>query len=410
VTLDAPSPYGAVQGYWLAVGGPADLQWIMPAIATAESGRIVNNVQQDQPYAYTGWGWFQITPGDSFPQLGIDNALLNPLTNTQAALLKYQDQGLDAWTTYTSGAYLAFLEPNSAPIMPGSTGPTSPTINFPATMYDSVEPSQCPPGAQMYAGYINGAYTSYNGLVALYGKDKVLSITVYPDAVADIYDCEPGNGSPDDCPGWYAIAKAGGIAIPIIYNPAGWTDQVFSKMQGIATPGSGWLCWSAHYGEGQHICDYSVCGYPPAHGTQWIDHGQPPDGKGNYDESWLSRSFLPILSPGSSAGPGPIQPTKPAPKPKPKGVPVFSSEIVQAHGASHVASINGSGELIHWRWVGTEKPFRQVIARGMKEPQAPTLGVSGNLLYGWAELADTTPVYFSTPWGGPWSAHEWKEG
>ena len=80
----------------------------MAAVALAES-RGRNIVQRGQPYSRTGWGLWQITPGNSEPQFGVDRALLDPHRNAEAAVAKEQSQGLGAWTTYTSGAYRAFM-------------------------------------------------------------------------------------------------------------------------------------------------------------------------------------------------------------------------------------------------------------------------------------------------------------
>lgn len=105
----------AIQG-----GFPSSLAPTMAAIAMAESSGN-NVIQQGQPYSTTGWGLWQITPGNSEPQFGTDQAMLNPVANAQAAFAKYQGQGLGAWTTYTSGAYKQFMQGNVTPASDGST-------------------------------------------------------------------------------------------------------------------------------------------------------------------------------------------------------------------------------------------------------------------------------------------------
>lgn len=86
----------------------------MAAIAMAESSGN-NVIQQGQPYSSTGWGLWQITPGNSVASVGTDQALLNPVNNAKAAFIKWKGQGLGAWTTYTSGAYRQFLPAGSPP-------------------------------------------------------------------------------------------------------------------------------------------------------------------------------------------------------------------------------------------------------------------------------------------------------
>jgi hypothetical protein len=93
--------YGQLEGLWTGAGGPAQYASLMAAIALAESGgRDV--MQQGEPWARTGWGYWQITPGG--PQY------LDPMTNARAAVSKFvAAHGPSPWTTYTSGAYRAFL-------------------------------------------------------------------------------------------------------------------------------------------------------------------------------------------------------------------------------------------------------------------------------------------------------------
>lgn len=124
-------PYGAIEGVWERAGGPKNVAALMAAIAEAESSGIPTNIQQGQPYATTGWGLWQITPGNSVPQFGVNQALLNPLNNARAALAKYRSQGLGAWTTYTSGAYRQFLHGNIPANLSGAYGAAIPTLGAP---------------------------------------------------------------------------------------------------------------------------------------------------------------------------------------------------------------------------------------------------------------------------------------
>lgn len=98
-----------IEQAWISGGGPKALAPIMAAIAMAESSGNPSSIQQGVPYGSQGWGLWQITPGDSEPQVGSNQALLNPVTNARAAVAKYNSQGLQAWTTYTSGAYKRYM-------------------------------------------------------------------------------------------------------------------------------------------------------------------------------------------------------------------------------------------------------------------------------------------------------------
>lgn len=80
------------------------------AITEPESSRDASVVQQGQPYATTGWGLWQITPGNSVPQFGVDRQLLNPLNNAKAGHFKWaQAGGFSPWTTFMNGLEVPYL-------------------------------------------------------------------------------------------------------------------------------------------------------------------------------------------------------------------------------------------------------------------------------------------------------------
>lgn len=100
-----------IYAWAIAAGFPPAAAVIATAITYPESGGHPGVVQSGQPYSTTGWGLWQITPGNSVPSVGVDNALLDGATNARAAYAKYKAAGSSfrPWTTYTSGAYKNFL-------------------------------------------------------------------------------------------------------------------------------------------------------------------------------------------------------------------------------------------------------------------------------------------------------------
>jgi len=128
--------YSQLEGFWTGAGGSSATAGIAAAIAMAESSGE-NVIQAGQPYATTGWGLWQITPGDSEPQIGTDNALLNPQTNAKAAVAKWKAAGesFSPWTTFTSGKYLQFLKGNVPASNTGTTTTAAsglPGFSFPS--------------------------------------------------------------------------------------------------------------------------------------------------------------------------------------------------------------------------------------------------------------------------------------
>lgn len=88
----------------LHAGFPPGDAVIAVAITEPESGRDATIVQAGQPYATTGWGLWQITPGNSVPRFGIDRQLLVASNNAGAAHYKWDAAGgFSPWTTYENG-------------------------------------------------------------------------------------------------------------------------------------------------------------------------------------------------------------------------------------------------------------------------------------------------------------------
>ena len=120
--------YAQLEQLWIQAGGSRALAPLMAAIALAESGG--NPTEQndtDNNGTQTSWGLWQISNGTH--QQPVDG-ILNPLTNAQQAVAKYQSQGLGAWGTYTSGAYEKFYKSGvAAGALPqGGTGTQQATL------------------------------------------------------------------------------------------------------------------------------------------------------------------------------------------------------------------------------------------------------------------------------------------
>jgi hypothetical protein len=100
--------YGELEGLWIAAGGAKSMAPLMAASALAESSGCTT---ARNPSGATGlWQILgAVDPGDQ-------DQLTNPQVNAREAVLKFQTQGLTAWSTYTSGAYKAFLRQGVAPV------------------------------------------------------------------------------------------------------------------------------------------------------------------------------------------------------------------------------------------------------------------------------------------------------
>lgn len=96
--------FSQLESLWVQAGGDQSLAPTMAAIALAESGgNPASNNYTDNDGTQTSWGLWQISDGNHNQP---DPNINTPLDNAKAAVAKYNSQGLGAWGTYTSGAYL----------------------------------------------------------------------------------------------------------------------------------------------------------------------------------------------------------------------------------------------------------------------------------------------------------------
>lgn len=114
--------YATLEGLWILAGGPPAAASTAAAITYPESGANPDSIQAGQPYATTGWGLWQITPGNSVPNVATDRGLLQPFANARAAVAKYKAAGnsFSPWTTYTSGKYRASVQNGVTPDLVGA--------------------------------------------------------------------------------------------------------------------------------------------------------------------------------------------------------------------------------------------------------------------------------------------------
>jgi Lysozyme like domain len=177
--------YAQLEGVWIQGGGSAAMAPLMAAIAEAESGGNPDATNPtDNDGKQTSWGLWQISNGThSMPSPNWND----PVTNAELAVAKYNEQGLGAWGTYTSGAYKAFLSPGTTPdstgIAVGSTtttadatgvsyDPTTCLIGFNATLF-----SDCFLSRTQGRALIGGLLMGVSAVVFLFGTAVMISYT-----------------------------------------------------------------------------------------------------------------------------------------------------------------------------------------------------------------------------------------
>ena len=111
------------------------------------------------------------------------------------------------------------------------------------TMFDSVDPTRLPADAEMVAGYVDGAWPTYTGLLGRY--PVVVSIATSSSHPADVLDVESGDATTAAAPYWVTAMRAAGRARPTVYcNASTWpaVRAAFTAV-GVAEPDY----WVAHY-------------------------------------------------------------------------------------------------------------------------------------------------------------------
>jgi Putative peptidoglycan binding domain len=161
-------------------------------------------------------------------------------------------------------------------------------------MFDAIEDDQYPQGAAAYAGYVDGHLgdqPDYAYIVKAFPSARHLSIAISPADDAACLDIENGAATPQSAAAWYLRQKARGITRPCFY--ASTSVMQANVVPVITASGIGRASvrlWTAHYGQGEHICGPSSCGLLAidADGTQWTDQAL---GR-NLDQSLLAGDFF----------------------------------------------------------------------------------------------------------------------
>ena len=162
------------------------------------------------------------------------------------------------------------------------------------TMYDTDTNESFPDGADAYAAYVDGGIgdqPNFEWIVERFPGARHVSIALDPRHNADFLDIENRAATVGSAAGWYARQRARGVTRPGFYASASlMAAELIPSYQAAGIARGAVRLWSAHYGDGAHICGPSSCGLLPfaADGTQYTSSAL---GR-NLDASLLAASFL----------------------------------------------------------------------------------------------------------------------
>jgi hypothetical protein len=164
---------------------------------------------------------------------------------------------------------------------------------------DVADASKAPGGFDIYLGYIDGKYQSYNGLRSRFPGKLIVPIAVYTSTNAGlVFDGPPDNGTWPGVVSWVRMRRAAGVDPTVYTDGDQWpVGQAAFKSAGVAEPH--W--WIASW-----------------NGIQTIPAGAIGHQYANTDPYDLSvfADYWPGVDPAQGSGTGGS--TKPAPAPPPR--------------------------------------------------------------------------------------------
>lgn len=153
-------------------------------------------------------------------------------------------------------------------------------------MYDSTNPYDIPADADVVAGYANGLYR-WSGESWRRFTGRLVTITVRADQVADVADCETGDLTVSELPGWVRLCQRAGIPVPTVYVQLDRWTQARAACVGLTVD---W--WVAYWTGRAQLVEGSVA-------TQYAD---PIYSGGHYDLS-VCRDDWPRPAPAPAPAP-----------------------------------------------------------------------------------------------------------
>lgn len=106
------------------------------------------------------------------------------------------------------------------------------------TLYDAVTPANIPASTSMVAGYIDGRYAWQPRDWARFPSAVKVRIAVFPSTLdGDVLDCEQGDATPAQCPGWVRARRAVGADPTVYCSQAAWQSVINAfTAAGVAQP------------------------------------------------------------------------------------------------------------------------------------------------------------------------------
>lgn len=160
-------------------------------------------------------------------------------------------------------------------------------------MYDDVDLALIPAAAPAVAGYVDGAFQTFDQLRAQFPHAWKLSIAVTAEDDAHCLDVETGDAVPAEVADWLHRQFAGWAGEkyrPVVYSSKSQMPEVIAACEAAGIKRGRYRVWSADWTFQPHICAPSSCGASfTADATQWTDRANGQ----SLDQSLCTAGFFP---------------------------------------------------------------------------------------------------------------------
>lgn len=162
-------------------------------------------------------------------------------------------------------------------------------LEAPRLQYDAVTASHIPRDAKAAAYYVDGMFENEAAVKAQCPNARYTSIAVFASSDADCLDIEPGNATIAEAADWYKRQRRlKPRRKPIFYIAASSADELVAALRSHGIARNKYILWTAHYGEGKHICGKG-CSFARSSGG--VDATQFTTNNETLDESVCKPSF-----------------------------------------------------------------------------------------------------------------------
>jgi hypothetical protein len=230
-------------------------------------------------------------------------------------------------------------------------------------MFDDINVALIPVNAKVVAYYVDGRYANGNEIRSKFPKAQLVSIATNPADDAEVLDVETGDATIADIYNWLKRQLARGVYRPGIYISGSRVDLMMLTMVANGFARDQYRIWSAHWGDGDHICGPGTCkvlqdpsGKPLETACDWTQFTNFADNS-SLDESDLGTDE-PVFTPPKAPEPKPPVVKQPDPIP----TPPVPEPVTAAEAQAAAAEVTKDAETAESTLTKLEEQAQSAVA------------------------------------------------